>query len=33
VARQWVPMESHEPAAPAAGLHPERLRFLKERVA
>ena len=33
VAHEWVPTESHEPAAPAAGLHPERLRFLKERVA
>jgi putative ABC transport system ATP-binding protein len=33
MAHEWVPTEVHEPAAPAAGLHPERLRFLKERVA
>jgi putative ABC transport system ATP-binding protein len=33
MAHEWVPTEAHEPAAPSAGLHPERLRFLKERVA
>jgi putative ABC transport system ATP-binding protein len=33
MAHEWVPTDSGEPAGPAAGLHPERLRFLKEQVA
>lgn len=32
MAHEWVPTDAAEPA-PAAALHPERLRFLKERVA
>jgi putative ABC transport system ATP-binding protein len=33
MAHEWVPADAGEPAAPAARLQPERLRFLKERVA
>jgi putative ABC transport system ATP-binding protein len=33
MAHEWVPAETGEPAAPAAGLQPDRLRFLKEQVA
>jgi putative ABC transport system ATP-binding protein len=33
MANEWASPETDEPSAPPAGLHPERLRFLKERVA
>jgi putative ABC transport system ATP-binding protein len=33
MAHEWVPMDTEEPTGPAAGPNPERLRFLKERVA
>jgi putative ABC transport system ATP-binding protein len=33
MAHEWVPADAEEPAAPAASLHPDRLRFLEERVA
>jgi putative ABC transport system ATP-binding protein len=33
MAHEWVPADAEEPAAPAAGLSPDRLRFLEEKVA
>jgi putative ABC transport system ATP-binding protein len=33
MAHEWVPTDADAPVAPPAGLQPERLRFLKERVA
>jgi putative ABC transport system ATP-binding protein len=33
MAHEWVPTETADPIEPAAGLHPERLRFLREHVA
>jgi putative ABC transport system ATP-binding protein len=33
MAHEWIPTDAGEPAGPPTGLHPERLRFLKEHVA